>query len=483
MSQWSDRVTQHALKTELAGLGPAIDRVAGKWGIDAPTIASIERIRTVLTFVGKRFAAADPELVDPRPLSALAKALATARAELEAYAADSNVAHIDTANAQADDALALAVAIPNIETPEDLTWILESVAAFRATAEKHLNETLAKHGEVYGVIEKTQAAVTEAQAQLTALKEKIAAGQTEQQTQFSGAQDNRATEFGAAQTDRQTKYAAALTEMQTAFATAQNDRQQQFTAATTDYHAKFTASQDERSKSFAAAEQQRQTGYSDTQTQYTTTINEYTKELDRLKDAANKTAAEAIQILRTTYEASAKQILETMNTHRVQVEKLVGVIGNLGVTSGYQITANRAQKAAYLWQFLTVAALGGLITVAYVIAFAPPAAESAFLQGLSTRIFLSITVGVFAAYAAKQASNNLEIERKHRKLALEMEALGPFLAPLPEDMRNKFRAELGDRSFGIADGEHGKSKEGDPVTATHLLPLLKDALTELAKRK
>jgi hypothetical protein len=105
-----------------------------------------------------------------------------------------------------------------------------------------------------------------------------------------------------------------------------------------------------------------------------------------------------------------------------------------------------------------------------------------FFQGLSTRVFLSLTVGVFAAYAAKQASNNLDIERRNRKLALELEALGPFIAPLPTEMQNKFRADLGERSFGIPDGDSKTPTGRDPVTAMDMLKEVRELVVDLSKK-
>lgn len=90
--------------------------------------------------------------------------------------------------------------------------------------------------------------------------------------------------------------------------------------------------------------------------------------------------------------------------------------------------------------------------------------DSAFYQGLATRIFLSLTFGVFAAYAAKQASHFLEMERKNRKLALELEALGPYIAPLDKDKQDEFRIKIGDRSFGMHDNDLNLLKSADPVT-------------------
>jgi hypothetical protein len=39
-------------------------------------------------------------------------------------------------------------------------------------------------------------------------------------------------------------------------------------------------------------------------------------------------------------------------------------------------------------------------------------------------------------------------ERRIRKLALELEAIGPYLAPLSVEEQNRFRLEIGELSFG-----------------------------------
>lgn len=257
------------------------------------------------------------------------------------------------------------------------------------------------------------------------------------------------------------------------------------------------------------------------QERFATLIADYTQRLkDQDRDFVEKldTAAKShktdLDLLRTDYEDAAKEILGQIKVHKNDVEKLVGVIGNLGVTSGYQKVANLARWMLFLWQFITIAALGGLILIAYQMAFpspkasisvaieepqtvlstvsppipksldkavptAPPMAtiqaastpvsDSAFYQGLATRIFLSITFGIFAAYASRQASHFLEMERKNRKLALELEALGPYIAPLEKDKQDEFRIKVGDRSFGMNDNDLTQPKSADPVTSFDVL--------------
>ena len=94
--------------------------------------------------------------------------------------------------------------------------------------------------------------------------------------------------------------------------------------------------------------------------------------------------------------------------------------------------------------------LGAIIVVAYK-AFLPLVEGSFTWEGFAGRVFVSLTVGVLAAYAISQADKYQQVERRSRKLALELEALGPFLASLPTEKQDDFRIRVGDRSFGTTD--------------------------------
>jgi hypothetical protein len=82
-------------------------------------------------------------------------------------------------------------------------------------------------------------------------------------------------------------------------------------------------------------------------------------------------------------------------------------------------------------------------------------------------VFISFTVGILAAYAASQADKYQKAERRAEKLALELEALGPFLAPLPQEKQEAFRLTIGDRSFGLDDGHAAHEKS--PATLADLI--------------
>lgn len=488
MSQWIDRINDHPVWNELTALGPAIDRALVRAENDVSTIDGLERIRTVLASCGKRIASTDPVLLDPRALTGIVSQLTPCKTAIEAYETDGNPTHIIAANAKADDVLVALASILSAPGSDDLTVINSSLSSYRTTLETYLQSAFDVQQKVKAASESNEEKLKALETAISAEQQRLATLLLDQQTQFSTAQDKRASEFATALTEQQTKSATAAADQQTAFSTDQDTRKSE-----------YAASQIANQEKFAAL-----------LADYSTKLNDSDKDFAEKLQASTKTHEANLESLQSSYEAAAEKVLAQIRIHQKDVEKLVGVIGNLGVTSGYQKVANLARTMLFLWQFITVAALGGLILIAYQIAFpstqklssvsaesshvatqalpppavasatkvppslpllattqatASPVSDSAFYQGLATRIFLSLTFGIFAACAARQASHFLEMERKNRKLALELEALGPFIAPLDKTQQDEFRIKIGDRSFGMHESDSHDEKAADPTGA------------------
>lgn len=503
MSQWLDRIRGHRVWGLLESIGPVIDTALKRESLTADAIDSLERLRAILAFCGKRLAATDPVFVFPSVVEGLAVALTTLKTNVDAFILNGDLAQLIAANVQADNALANLVSVLGPETSDDLTIISGAAASYRATLEKYLKDALTVQQALTERAQANEAKIAAIETALTTEQQRLASLVTEQNSEFSKAQDKRASDFSAAQNEQLSKFSTATAEFQT----------------------QFSAGQDSRNTAFS--EFQRLTSEKVTLllTDYTSQLSEHDKAYIESEKTAADTYKKSLQALQDSYSKSAAEILEQIEAHKKKVEDLVGVIGNLGVTSGYLKAANHARRMLYIWQFITIVALGCLIGVAFLMAFpnlatfqntnsisrdvnitaqldtrvvkphanegkgdsgkatdamkpetkasvstiSMPSSDTDFYHGLATRIFLALTFGIFAGYAGRQASHFMGAEKKNRKLALELEALGPFIEPLKQEDRDKFRVQVGDRSFGVPDNENGKNKEDDPVTALGVL--------------
>jgi hypothetical protein len=166
-------------------------------------------------------------------------------------------------------------------------------------------------------------------------------------------------------------------------------------------------------------------------------------------------------------ERMANSELQMLAEKQVEAEGIVNLISELGITSGYQKTADEARLAVVIWNSLAVGSMLGLIIVAFVV-FLPEVASNQFnWPGFAGRVAVTVTIGILAAYSGSQAAKYLAVERHNRRRALEFAALEPFLRPLPEAEQQALRTKVGTLAF--AQEERTESETRSPATALDLL--------------
>jgi hypothetical protein len=240
------------------------------------------------------------------------------------------------------------------------------------------------------------------------------------------------------------------------------------TTVGTEFLSQFSTAQEARNREFLEGQQQRLDNFTKLFTDYTQKLGEQNTDFSKQREEIARTHQLELADLKKQFVDGSTSLRDQILARKVEVEKLVGVIGNLGVTSGYQKSANTALLTSRVWQFVTVTALMGLIAIAY-IAFLPLVQGSFTWSGFAGRVYVSLTVAVLAAYSASQADRYQKMERSNRRLALELEAIGPFIAPLPADKQEQFRLTVGDRSFGQPDESHYGPHTKSPATIVDVL--------------
>lgn len=425
MGVWTDRVKNHQVWQALQDLGPAIDNAFDREGVDPDSLDGLHRLKAVLAFTGQRLAASDPYLFQNGPLDNIANYLRTALQEIQGFVSDGSVGHITNANTHADSILVHLSQINLQLTTEDFVAAKQSADAYRIGMDKALLDVRKSSSDLQGELNALKTSVTSLASDVTSERSKLSTLSNEFQTQFSNAQETRTSGFADAQKERQDRFTAITTE---------------FTQKLNEQNADFTKQREE---------------------------------IARLHQG------ELENLVRVFVDESSKMRDEILD-RKEEVEQLVGVIGNLGVTSGYLKAANAARAAVWVWQFVTVCSMVGLISIAYN-AFLPAVKGEFTWSGFAGRVFVSLTVAVLAAYAASQADKYQKNERYNRRLALELEAIGPFIAPLPQDKQEEFRLTIGDRSFGHGNGTQDGVEKKSPATMVDMLKESKELRSFIAE--
>ncbi len=264
---------------------------------------------------------------------------------------------------------------------------------------------------------------------------------------------------------------AVVSDFQAQFSTAQNTRLETFDKANQERAATFEAAEKARGDQFAALA-----------AKYEHELTVHEAHYSTVSADAQKAYEAKIEEMKKEYAASAQTILDEIRAKEIEVNKLLGIIGKKGITFGYKDTADSAHTLLLIWQGITVAALGGVIGMA-VYSFIPSIVQGQHIawETLVARFLVIATVGILAMYAGSQADKQYQVEKRNRRLALELGAIGPYLAPLPEAEQHKFIYEIGDRTFGRGDDD--KAVERSPVTLMDALAVIQKDPTLLEKSK
>lgn len=172
----------------MEALGPLIDQARSREGAPPESLDALERLRAVLTLIGKRLAGLDPDTAIPQPLDAISSAIQAATAELSAFANDGDTARISNANIQADAALQHLAVLVLPTTPEELSGLQAAAAGYRDSLELHLRHAGERVATVLAeatVLADRLAAVGQ---DLVSEKQKVLQLTSDFQAQFSSAQ-------------------------------------------------------------------------------------------------------------------------------------------------------------------------------------------------------------------------------------------------------------------------------------------------------
>lgn len=427
MADWGSRHRDHGVWAAIESLKSALSSAPTLCDMDEQTLLEFERSRHATSVVEQRLRGVDPALLVKSSIDEIRDTAPLAVDEINAFVADSVPHHVTRLTAYIDTLLRLSPPIPIGALQHEMDVATQALRRFRALVNTQFAEV---------------------EAQLVGIE----------------------------------KSRTALIESLDAHASSLRDQNQRLDAVTAEFQSQFSIAQEARSAQFSADRTSLQDRIQQALEAHQESLKESKTERDTDRALTRELLARLMTEAQTEYGNKASAILEAMEDSRVKVQALVGVIGNLGVTSGYSNAAKAAKASRRLWQILTFGAIGILVAVALFV-FLPALDRSSTFSwpALVGRLFVSVAIGVLAAYASKQADRFLQIEHTNQRLALELEALGPFLAPLPEEKRQAFLIRVGQRSFGRRDitFDSGKSPATmlDLFTSKEMKPLL-DLLTK-----
>ena len=414
MDQWTDRFQDHELFGVLERLDEGLDR-AIEGDLELNVRESLNRLQYVARYLRARLGRIDPALAPIKPLDSLANNLTSAQSEVISFIDSGSESHLLTAHTHLDGALQIAQHIPTVLTPEDVEGVRESIVEYRRSAGQHVRYLQQE-------VDAVRAHVSELKSQITKQKEQATADLAAEKAAVEEQIEAQKTEIA--------QQKARLDQAIQTFV-------EQSTEARERHSAKI-------SELVAGAQEQ-----------VSAMLDEGQGMVEGAKESLRSKASEAI----TSIGDKGDALLKELQDRREKASEIVGIISRTGMAGGYQQEADDERKQADFWRWVTVASMLAIVALATWMVVTV-ATESAETVDLMAKAFASLTLGILAGYAGREAGKHRRREQRNRRLQLELSSIDAYLETLPDDERNAIKGALADRLFGNPDPPAEPREEG-----------------------
>lgn len=414
MSQWIERIQGHAVFKELADLEQSIETSREAAQADSTAFDAWERIERATKFIRFFLSDVDPLLVPPSHLSNAHSHLQQVRNQINSFAGNRIVKHLNEANNQLDNTLGYLGSIPRLE---------------KISSTQELGETASSYRKSIGAL-------------IRSLEKQLAAVVTEKDSL-----QNKLQELTAEVAAQKQRADNVIAQMQQQFSTAQESRQSEATSLET-----------KRSKDFDAAEEKRAQESGEALASQGKNFSEFLTASKNQHDA-----------LREDLSNQSKSLIVALETQKSHAEKVVGIISTEAVAHGYGKTANEERQAAKGWRIVAVIALIVWI-VAGLVFFGLTYDKDLSFSALARQFLISTPFVLLAGFAALQVSKHQRAERMNRQQELEIAAIDPYLATFDDGTRNEVKRTLAEKLFGQRETE---TQKGD---SKQILDVVSDTL-------
>lgn len=171
-----------------------------------------------------------------------------------------------------------------------------------------------------------------------------------------------------------------------------------------------------------------------------------------------------IEELKSNIDTNTTDLIKKLTFKLEEANKIVNVIGNVGVTGNYQLIANEHKSTANFWRWMAISFMAVFSGLLIWTIFELSKGTFDWTKSL-IRLVAAAALSYPATYAARESSRHRRLETVSRTAELELASLNPFIELLPEDKKQTIKEKLVEKYFGN--------------NSTEKVPVLKDDHEEL----
>lgn len=149
-------------------------------------------------------------------------------------------------------------------------------------------------------------------------------------------------------------------------------------------------------------------------------------------------------------DALYQDTIDESDQQKKKLEGLLSIASNNTLISKFSISADNEKKAA---NFLRWCSIFFMLLVFGIVAFSfwETMQDDFKVHSSVIRIVLAIMLSVPAAYLARESAKHREQQYNHLQTSLDLAAITPYIASLPEEEQNKIKVDVASRLFAAKD--------------------------------
>jgi len=180
-------------------------------------------------------------------------------------------------------------------------------------------------------------------------------------------------------------------------------------------------------------------------------------------DSLNEVYEEKLSDITKFYERS----LENINEKDQQLNNVLGEVASRVIAQDYDEGAKNEMITA---DWLRYGSIFFMIVIVFIVAFSFwESTQSEFdLQASIFRLVLACIISIPAAYLARESAKHRVQQYSYLQTALDLKAISPYLASLPDNESNRIKAEMANRIFAVNKYDSDR-KESFPINTHELL--------------
>ncbi|MEJ7138605.1 hypothetical protein, partial [Amphibiibacter pelophylacis] len=183
---------------------------------------------------------------------------------------------------------------------------------------------------------------------------------------------------------------------------------------------------------------------------------------DRLSnlDASAKAQIEKV-------ESAYQTALLDLQAKQKEIDELLGKVSGRAIAGDYEKSAKDERTMA---DWLRYGSLACMLLIATILGYTfwETTATTFSWERSAFRVLVAVFLSAPAAYLARESGKHREQQYTHLQTSLDLKALSPYLASLPEDSQHKIKADVASRIFSNRDFSR-VSSDSYPINTQELL--------------